>query len=242
MGKVIQFPKMIQEEVEEVIVPDINSNQSTKIEEEKIGVDVVKYVKIKPIEQKPILKKKEKKVRKNLVLTNIFKFISKIKLKNKVALGLIAIAIISVSMVKAESKENSNAGYSYIESFNMDMAKELSNEVGDGIKETSAQEDIVVTINPTIEGEEFAIYTATVDVVLKASDIKVKDGEKTFKIKDVEINVLDVSPELNAEDMAILPEDSIKVIAKESAKLAKKLEKELKKEDKYIEELIKSKM
>lgn len=247
MGKVIQFPKFIEEEVDEVIVPNTNNNNKSSAKkeeiknetEEEIGVTLAKYVKEKPIEKTNTVAKEKKRAN---VFLSLVKFVSKFKLKNKIALGLIFVAVVSLAVVKAESTNNLDREYSYVESFNMGISKELEKEVGYKADNSLAQEDIVVTINPTLEGEEFALYTATIELSLKASDIDVKQGEKRFKVKDVGINVLDISPSLTTEDMAILPEDSIKTISKEAARLAKELKKELKKQDKYIEELIKSAM
>lgn len=242
MGKVIQFPKMIQEEVDEVIVPDINNNKSTEVKEEKIGVDVAKYVKIKPIE-KEIKTKKAKRKKANSKLIGLLKAINKLKLKNKIVLILVAVAIASLSVAKAESLEHLDSEYSYIESFNMGVAKDLSGEVGSEIIESNNLDDVNITINPTIEGEEFAVYKTEVLISLKGDDIKVKNGEKTFKFKDINIEVLDVSPDLTEEDMLILSDDAISTIAKEAASLTKKVEKELKNKQKdYLIELIGSKM
>lgn len=254
MGKIIQFPGTFKEEVEELALPNINDIDSEDVvETEGLGITVREYIKIKPIEKenkcttKKTLKKSTTKKIINYrkiksTLAKLLKAICNLKLKNKIALGLVSIAIVSLSMVKAESMDNLNSNYSYIESFNMNVSKELSDEVGVDNVTSDNLEDIVITINPTLEGDEFAVYKATVNLTLKTSDIKVKKGEKSFKVSDVKIEVIDVSPDLTSEDMVMLPDDSIKKIAKESATLTKKLEKELKKQKQYIEELIKSEM
>lgn len=223
MGKVIELKNYMNkvDEKEDIVVSDVISSDNDSYFLEK---------------------GKEKKVnlkRKNVII-NLLKFISKFKLKNKISMILIVVAIATLAVVKAETPNVlTEESYSYIESFNIDMSNQLNGEVN---KKASLVNpgDVVVTINPTVEGDAFAVYNTTVNLTLKSSDIKVKNGNVSFKVKDVKIEVIDITPLLSAEELAMLSDESIKAIAKESVSLSKKLEKELKKETQFIEELIKS--
>lgn len=220
MGKIIQFPGGYEEEVH---IPEIVLERKKKRRKVKNNKQVEKIIK------------------------SIFSLVCKVKINKKVLVLCLFLLLFLVSTIKINNFVTTSRGTkdAFAEEFNLELTKELNNELGieDAQASDTELKDISITITPTIEGEDFAIYNTEILISLKAKDIKVKNEEKTFKFSDVDIEIIDVSADLKQEELALLSESSISDIAKETAELTKKLKKELKTKYKdYITELIYSEL
>lgn len=251
MGKVIQFPNNYLE-VKEDIKKEIKIKEVENVFIEESSIKTYKR-ESKTIE-KAIVKKKINFNKLKLIIS----YLSKVKFinKKKFLIGFLTMILIVGAKFGCNSfVKSQNLELSFIESFNLEMNKEVLNNYDEEfalashskIKSVESENEldistVNVVIDKTVEGEEFAVYNAQIKLSLDAKDIKVKNGKKTFKFKDVNIQVVDVSADLTDEDMLLLPEESIATIAKESSKLTKEIEKELKKEKDYVCSIIESQM